>query len=352
MNLKIKIISPLHIGSGNELSPYTDYIYKDNYLLYLDNQKLWNDISKNEEMIDEYVQIIKNKDSNSKNKYTLLDFLKNNNIDIDKYIYAKIKCYGDIKTVEINETIKTSGRPYIPGSSLKGAIRTAILYDYLKTNSFNLNDIINMSSKKDRRNTYVGQDVMRKYPKSIQSDIMKFLYVSDTNCSDINNISANIEYCIDYVDMKKCNEMNKKMPIGFESINPETEFTFNIKCIKSNKFFKDEAAVLNSIKDFSKDILERDIKIMKDSNEKLFSNIISKYTGYLNEIDNNVCIMRLGSNKNYYDNTICNLFHSEDVREKIMQVKYKPFPKTDWFILDSQNEYIEESLGWIKIINI
>lgn len=347
MNLKVKVLSPVHIGNGNIISPYTDFVYKDNCLLYIDNQKLWSDISKNEKIIDEYVGVIKNKDLSSKEKYTLEDFLKRNNIDIDKYIYEKVNCYGDIKAVEINEVVKTSGRPYIPGSSLKGAIRTALLYNYLKINGFNLDDIIKMSTKSKRWNTYVGQDVMRKMPQNIQSDIMKYLYISDTEYTNMNDVSVNIEYCIDYTDVKEFNKLKVKMPIGIETINPGTVLNFSIKVAQQNKFFKDETNILSGVKSFYKDIIEHHIKIMENSNEKIFSNVISKYTDYLNS---DSCIMRIGSNKNFYDNTICNLFTPDEVRGKIAEVSYKPFPKTDWFILDNQEEYIKESLGWIEIM--
>ena len=60
--------------------------------------------------------------------------------------------------------------------------------------------------------------------------------------------------------------------------------------------------------------------------------------------------MRLGSGKGFYDNTICKLFDSEVVNKRIAEVKYNPFPKTDWFVLDSENASVKESLGWVKIL--
>ncbi|MBA5851160.1 type III-A CRISPR-associated RAMP protein Csm5 [Clostridium sp. cel8] len=351
MKFKIKVLSPVHIKSGNTISPYADFIYDNNCLLYMHNEKLWKDISKNETILDEYVQVVKNRDTNSKEKYTLNDFLKRNGINIEKYVFQKVNCNSDIKSMEVSEIIKTSGRPYIPGSSIKGAIRTAILYNYLKLNGFDFDKLVDISAKKNKKNIYVGEDVMRKGKKNIQSDIMKFLQVSDTNCADIEDISVNLEYGVDYINVKRSNKLSTKMPTAMESINKGTVFQFNIKCVKENKFFNDEEDVLKTIRKFYKDNIKRHIKVMEESSEEIFSNIISKYKEYLNAIDDGKCILRIGSSKNFYDNTICNLFDEKDVSEKIAGVKYSLFPRNDWFILDSEKNYIKESLGWIEIMS-
>jgi CRISPR type III-A-associated RAMP protein Csm5 len=350
MKFKIRILSPVHIKSGDALSPYLDFIYRDNYLIYIDNKKLWNDISKNEEILDEYVKIVKNKDSNSKEKYTLDKFLERNNVDVGKYAFAKVNCNANIKSMEVNEIIKTSGRPYIPGSSIKGAIRTAVLYNYLKLNGFDFNKLLDISAKKNKRKTYVGQDVMRNGNKNVQSDIMKFLQVSDTEYTNMENISVDLEYSIDYIYVNKYDKLSTKIPMASESINREIILEFDIKCVKKNKFFKNENDILESIKNFYKDNIEHHIKVMEDSSKEIFSDIISKYINYLNEMEKGKCILRVGSGKNFYDNTICNLFDEKDVQQKIAGVKYSPFPKTDWFVLDSQKNCIKESLGWIEII--
>ena len=347
MNFKIKILSPVHIRGGDTISPYADFIYNNNYILYIDNEKLWSDISEDEKILDEYIDIIKNRDINSKEKYVMYDFMKKNNIDIDKYILEKVKCTDDIGAMEIGQLIKTSGRPYIPGSSIKGAIRTAILYNYLKSNGFNIDKILNMSSKMNRRNIYVGQDVMRKSPRNIQSDIMKFLYISDTKYTNMKNISVNLEYSIDYINVKDSTRLNFKMPTANEAINEGVILKFDMK---STQFFKDEIDIIKSIQNFYKDIIRYHINTMMDCSEEIFSNIISKYTEYLNRIDDDKCILRLGSGKNFYHNTICGLFDTKYVNEKIAEVNYSMFPRTDWFILDSEKSYIKESLGWVEII--
>lgn len=349
MKFKLKLLSPIHIKSGTKISPYADFIYEDKYLFYINNNELWGELSEKSEILEEYLKIIKERDTNASEKYTLHSFFKSNNIDFKNYILDKVKCNYNIKSLEVNEIIKTSGRPYIPGSSIKGAIRTAILYNYLKINGVDLEGVLRLSSKRDIRQKYVGQDVMRTRPKDIQSDIMRFLHVSDSNYTTMKDLSIKLEYNIDYLGVKACNELVLKSPVASESIDKDTIFEFDIKCLKENKFFKNEEAVLNCIRNFYRDLIVYHINVMKDSSEELFANVISKYTEYLNDINSGECILRLGSGKNFYDNTISSLFDPEVVNKRIAEVKYNPFPKTDWFALDSENNSVKESLGWVKI---
>ncbi|MFQ3599598.1 MAG: hypothetical protein SNJ66_14795, partial [Chloroherpetonaceae bacterium] len=57
-------LSPLFIGSGKTLSPYSDFIQEGNTLIYLNQKKIEEAIADKPELIDEYVKEIRKKMNN------------------------------------------------------------------------------------------------------------------------------------------------------------------------------------------------------------------------------------------------------------------------------------------------
>ena len=132
------------------------------------------------------LNIIKNKSPNSRDKITMQKLIEDKGLKIENITYRKIKCKSSINNlIEVHSCMKSNGKAYIPGSSLKGAIRTAILFnnsneeqileriDYLE----DLKPKIKCSTIKK---SYVGEDVFRSKPNDIQSDKFKYLIVRDS----------------------------------------------------------------------------------------------------------------------------------------------------------------------------
>lgn len=142
--LIIKTLTPLAIRTDEYLSAYIDYHIQDKKLYRIDTEKLLNDLLKNE-WIDDYERQVekytkqgidedgKLKQPEQKNNF-LEDFLKERNVRIATYLKDNPVDFfpkENDKWVQLRTTVKTKGLPYIPGSSLKGAIRTAVLYNWL-----------------------------------------------------------------------------------------------------------------------------------------------------------------------------------------------------------------------------
>ena len=164
MEVLFKTLTPLHIGNGEELNPL-DYI-KLNSVYCRINQRQFLDFIKNDDSIiekyNEWVIGSKNKidqleyenrkqwANNSKGdfyqqlsalrkEFNLLSFiekntsLKNNFINFlnESKDIVKIRYSAEPKD-HIRGLMKTSNNfPYVPGSSIKGAVRTALLYNFL-----------------------------------------------------------------------------------------------------------------------------------------------------------------------------------------------------------------------------
>jgi len=132
---KIQTITPVFIGNdqGSELSPITDYVVKRDKLLLIDQNKFENLLNENLEILDEFVFEVKN---NTKN-FDLEFFIeKKLNIAAESLSREIFEVVGYLGKNSIKTFINSAGRPYIPGSTIKGAIRTAIIYNWLqKTNA-------------------------------------------------------------------------------------------------------------------------------------------------------------------------------------------------------------------------
>lgn len=124
------VMSPLFIGSGEQvLKKEYLYIPHENKVLMLDVRKLAAYLDR-KKLLDRYQDFLL--DENSRNCY---NFFRDNGIGRQEYRHFldyTIDGAGEAITKENLREIKlfvkdVQGKPYIPGSSLKGALRTAIL---------------------------------------------------------------------------------------------------------------------------------------------------------------------------------------------------------------------------------
>lgn len=137
IKLSIQTLTPVSIGGdkGEVLSPYMDYVFSrdGNTLHFLDLRKLENEVDE-QGAIDEYVRGIRDAMDNKRSEFDLEQFITGRlRKSIDDFTTRRIPQRGlnPGQRVNITPVVKNAGAPYVPGSSLKGALRTAILYDWL-----------------------------------------------------------------------------------------------------------------------------------------------------------------------------------------------------------------------------
>ncbi len=132
MKLILETLTPVHIGSGETIEPYeyviTDKLYKINLgrfisSLDIEDREVFLKLSSSD-MIQTRKFIKEKADISEISEYS---------IDVDSEVF-------DIYTNKMNDPnnqlsiqtfIKTSDRPFVPGSSVKGAIRTAMLFSMI-----------------------------------------------------------------------------------------------------------------------------------------------------------------------------------------------------------------------------
>lgn len=131
-SVKLHLLSPVHIGTGEELDPFS-YVIRDNFLHFVDTGR-WAAESKEALVLERTI---------STAGFAAVRYLISRNIDVTKYSLGRIEVRSkslldtyrncierqDARNQVLVSPLPRGGadnRAYIPGSSLKGAVRTAL----------------------------------------------------------------------------------------------------------------------------------------------------------------------------------------------------------------------------------
>ncbi len=238
MKLYLKTITPVHIGTGKQISQFE---YYNNYRINFD--KLFSLLS--EEKSAEFFTWI---DDINANVLSVKDIIKKFNLN-EKLIISRCAVYrfNNILNGNIKEGIKDSENKFIvPGSSIKGAIRTALMYAALKNNpdfvkselQKILRSIPNDPRKKDQQNVdeLLDQEVLicgvfdsnkNKIVYNDQKyDLLKLLTISDTS-----SVSTHEQGEVSNVQLYALGNVgnHRNIKINTESISDEVTLEFDIK---------------------------------------------------------------------------------------------------------------------------
>ncbi|WP_297069463.1 type III-A CRISPR-associated RAMP protein Csm5 [Thermococcus sp.] len=128
--MMLRVLSPIHIGNGNKLTP-VDLYPTGNMVYVLDVEKLVNNLQKLGVDLEEILALLKNPPGEH---YIWKGYIEEYHLDPADYALYSLPVFGGTgkTSMQIDEFIKLNGKPYIPGSSLKGAVRTAVFYKALR----------------------------------------------------------------------------------------------------------------------------------------------------------------------------------------------------------------------------
>ena len=163
--LTLKTLSPLHIGDGDELKQDFDFVARNGRTYRINEDAL---LQAKESLLrpdragkyPEPGALISEADLGREDffRYSLKGIPRSKKVD------ARVKSF--IKDVY--------DRPYIPGSSLKGALRTALAWTGWKETNVSVSDITG------RSRSWVGQSLERKmFGANPNMDLLRALHVSD-----------------------------------------------------------------------------------------------------------------------------------------------------------------------------
>lgn len=175
---EMEVLSPLCVSSGNKLQGF-EVARENNNVYVLDIMKMARD-----RRISSYIVSY-----NFNPDYNLASFLNERRVDYKKFIKYSLEADGvnwGRERLEINEIIKTAGRPYIPGSSIKGSMRSSL------TRSLNKEDIY-LASLENAISRNLGDRKCDDYAEenlfgSPYNSPFRFLKVSDSCTADFKDL--------------------------------------------------------------------------------------------------------------------------------------------------------------------
>ncbi len=238
-NYKIKILTPVHIGSENEpLKEGFDYFTEKGKTHFIK----WTEVFKDDRLSYEVEKEIISgflpkplKDELIKNKLTTV---KHN-----------LSLKGDVRE---HITNRFTGNPIIPGSSIKGAIRSVLL-NWLLNETNELNDARRIQKWKFLNKKYFGNS-------SNGSDFMRFFQVSDVEFETEPDYIASKVLSLDGNSIS-----NWKHSQGFKNKKFKKEgFTTNYQIIPLNSI-SEQLKIKWNEKQFSIFIKEKELKKIKNS---------------------------------------------------------------------------------------
>lgn len=397
MEIQIKTITPVHIGSGVELQPY-EYSFDNLEYTRYNMAKIFEKIYEVDpsliDKIDKWIAEFEVKQdktdsgtkSNSRLNFTFENFLKLNQVDAktvrrimsakDCIKYSFALPYSVSKRKILKEMIKThDNKALIPGSSIKGAIRSALAFYTLKSFANELvrsllngepgSDIkglkkvlssINNDGKSNIENIKksIGNEIEKiifyagfrsKENRIIFSDekfdLMKAVKVSDTyspgaeiTVLDIGSYTKAKErgaaprsYAVQPLSIFEIIEANSKFKF---KIDVDIDYLFNLYSKKSeiigikekiqrlfgfdisavNKINIEEYKtialnfIISSIKDFSKEIIEKDLKWLSKFNPSNVAIIKKSMDEVKKNLDENRIVLRLGYSSGFHSTTV------------------------------------------------
>ncbi len=363
----IKTITPIHIWSGNEYgtSEYIESKVKTNKGNVVDIFKRIN--------IDEYYSSLDEDKKDdfianlSDGAFKLGDYDKN--IKFKKYnAYDKCKEKPTVNQ-KIKEHIRSAKEFFIPGSSIKGAIKTALLYNLLDEDR--IPDLIDYLIPKSRMNKKEYKEFEKRYNKFMkrifssyegnpaQYNIMRFMIIADSSSIKNPSIYDVISVMAKDYGKNQFYSRNRNVVRSFiETIDRnrklESTITLNYNQDIINRLNlndKEKLLDLNYIKksiyNFSKDYIKHEIEFSEDYNisylEKFYKDIEKINTP-------ETPLLKIGAGSGFLATTITlkiknyNEHYYNKVRETLKHTYPFEFPKSRKI-----SPSIEKPLGWTQL---
>ncbi|AAD36870.1 CRISPR-associated protein Csm5 [Thermotoga maritima MSB8] len=230
MKVTLKTLTPLHIGSGEKYPPCNLVVLKEE-----ENKKTAVRLITRKflEVLRKHPEI---KQNISENISKPLSFKEVENVEDG--VFYEVSLYSDFssgkKNPEIPEVVHhPDGSVYVPGSSLKGAVRLALTWHVLRNNR-NLLEEFRRNVQKDLQNHkrafYQTNEFLnglfRFAPKEINTDYFRFLRVSDSQTLRTQLVVHDVG--IFYV--ARPNTHPRTFPLEFVPIN--RDFVFDVRFVK------------------------------------------------------------------------------------------------------------------------
>ena len=383
-HLKITVLSPLHIGSGERLTPKSLWV-RGGKTSVVDEQALFQKIAASPALLNQFEKFTLNPHQ------SLLQFFKSAHLAPADVALYTIEHLGKLPNKYYFSHIKVPGfppRPYLPGSSLKGALRSAFLRSRLIDNPQERQRAANLvrqqmgeyRPKRKRADNALeqavfGPDQHREWMRLFQlSDTLPIspahLWATEVRILSIRGQGAGMR--LDWKGWKP----GKPTTLHPEVIRPGTilngRLTILDELLSSDatptlRFPTKMGSVRNLLWECNR-VAQEQIVQEQEFGDKTKWQKGNKFYGWMGEqlaraAKSNACLLRLGWGAGYDDKTITDLLDDdtfEDVLDQYRLTVGRPgrklnnpplekslSPKSRKVALDKKNRWVP--MGWIKI---
>jgi CRISPR-associated protein Csm5 len=364
MKYEIEVISPLHIGSGGTISPI-EYVVEDNFYR-ADMDRLFEDERFDTDRFIEgakggalYLGRFAPELAKEHVRYAL---------DISQSTRTNLQGLIDRPSSEVREYIKTKDDVYIPGSSLKGAIRTAILWWVLKNDADRfdrakkrLNNLVRSRDRVDKKR--VGDEIEKLvFGTDPTKDILKTLQVSDTSAINVEELE--LEEVRTLTTTPRGHNW-KSFCTYVEALKPRTKLDLEMKIDEfllegdaaSELHFESKQELVREIpkmcEEFAKDFIEDEIRFFElYNNPRELEEVLEFYKSLKGREDENSFLLHLAWGSGWHGMTVGRLLEPNllgDLRRKFRlgKARVPEFPKTRRIVFEDEKP--KYPLGWIKL---
>ncbi|NLV89801.1 MAG: type III-A CRISPR-associated RAMP protein Csm5 [Tissierellia bacterium] len=352
----LKVLSPVHIHSGEVLKAMT-YMVKDDKVLIFNEIDVIKSVKESELLNDELLRSFATTASKRKEYYKTLDYYINKGI-IEEAVAEKYKDIvenhvNDLSGQEIYRTMINILGPYIPGSTLKGLVRTAIIYDCLLKKGIDyLKGAVRYLNSRNGRgfsvDDYILYEILDngKMKKNIYQDPFKFMGIKDINMVE-KRLGVYKETIFNITKFQPGNVI-EAIEAGDYSEEFDFEIRVNEKLANSYntdiiKYFKEEE-LLRVLHQYSKDIIQEEIEYFKKYKHPSLNTkeIVESLELMQDKNSIETPVIRIGKGKGYKSNTVGLAIKKMDKDYYLKEIKnianpYKydnnyEFPKTRKFV--------------------
>ena len=183
MRYELEVISPLHIGSGDVLTRF-DYVWERGRLYAVSLDKLMAQPRISAEALTDWLST----PGFNMGRYVL------ETARFDPAVVARydIPCPSDPGGTDISQQIKNAfDQPYVPGSSIKGAVRTALAWAILDRGTY-----VPSSRDMGRSSRFAGRPLEAElFGSDPNHDVMRALQVGDsepTAADDLEGVHSTV----------------------------------------------------------------------------------------------------------------------------------------------------------------
>jgi CRISPR type III-A-associated RAMP protein Csm5 len=361
-NIHAETISPVHIGSGEELNKDIEFITDSNQMLgVIDDRKVLGIIG--EEHINQWVNLIEQK----KSLKTLLE-KRQRDFKLQDVSKREMRYFCDnmVNVKTLKEQLHNSfGHPLIPGSSLKGAIRTA-LFNKLIKNKSNLTERELTNFKRKYSASNMEKSIFGKDPNH---DIMRFLQIGDlhfrkngliaTYMASMNTLRNKIELNKTIGQLTECIATDESSNFRLKIDDSRQISGFNMPGVDFSKLPKTIPSLFQIINQHTINLLSYEIDFWdEDKENKHVHSYLEKLTDIRNIAKNTTekeCVVRVGHGSGWTFMTgnwvKDEKLVSNNIYEQIVsQTRYKNHNYKDYFFPKTRKmDEDHDILGFLKL---